>query len=84
MIVNIVILFAVEVHPFEGKIKSVLQETNTSSELFSQWQVEVQKDFVENNYMYVPETDIQEDIRVDARNVVSYLHKYEINTNMAM
>ena len=33
--------------------------------------------------MYVPETEIQEDIRVNARNVVSYLHEYEINTNMA-
>ena len=58
-----------------------MNDAQVSRELFQKWQIEVTQDFIEKNYMSLPENMIKGDIRVDARNMISYLRKIEGNTN---
>lgn len=68
-------------HIFSTKINQALNDAQVSRELFQKWQIEVTQDFIEKNYMSLPENMIKGDIRVDARNMISYLRKIEGNTN---
>lgn len=64
-------------HPLQSEINKTMQEVNVSDELFKTWQQEVKNDFVAKNYLALPQSDIQGDIRVDVRTPLLCLRKVE-------
>ena len=58
-----------------------MHDAGVSQELFQKWQVEVTQDFIEKNFMSLPANMLDTDVRIDARNMISYLRKIEGNTN---
>ena len=62
-------------------MNKALNDAKVDKNLFKKWQIEITQDFIEKNFMSLPENQLKEDIRVDARNMISYMRRIEGNTS---
>ena len=74
-------IFVGEEHIFVNKVNKALNDAKVDKQLFQKWQMEITQYFIEKNFMSLPEKQLKEDIRVDTRNMISYMRRIEENTS---